>query len=70
VSATYEVLPDILDESGEVALSASYTASNGIRIQLLEPLEHPDWLAFDFTQEQARLIGEALIRWADAEKGS
>jgi hypothetical protein len=61
----YEVLPDILDESGEVTLAASFTPNNGIRIQLLDSeSDDPDWRAFDFTADQALTLGNALLRWA------
>lgn len=60
----YEVLPVIVDECGEVQLAASFTSKNGIRIGLLDTeSDDPNWREFDFTDEQARMIGEALIRW-------
>jgi hypothetical protein len=61
----YEILPDILDEEGLVTLSASFTANNGIRVQLLDSESNDaDWRVFDFTPTQADQIGAALLRWA------
>lgn len=68
--ASYERLPDIIDDAGEVTLSASYTAGNGIRIGLLDTeSEDPNWREFDFTAEQAIEIGKALIRWGECDHG-
>lgn len=67
----YEVLDDMTDEQGEVTLSASYTPNNGIRVQLLDSdSDDPDWRVFDFTTEQAEIIGRALVRWAEAHRAS
>lgn len=68
----YEILPDMKSEDGSTTLSASYTANNGLRIQVLDLQDGPaDWTVFDFADtEQVRQLGEALLRWAaddDAE---
>lgn len=47
-------------------LSASYTLSNGIRVQILNADIGADWAVFDLTANQAETLGEALIRWAKA----
>jgi hypothetical protein len=61
----YEVLPHIIDENDQVTLAASFTASNGIRIGLADrESDDPDWREFYFTQQQAEMIGQALVRWA------
>jgi len=60
---TYEVLPPMQDEQEEVILVASFTANNGIRIALQEI--YGDRVEFDFDKEQARIVGEALIRWSE-----
>lgn len=71
VGTIYEVLPDLYDENGEVTLSAAFTPNNGIRIQLLDAKsDDPDWRVFDFTPDQAEMIGNALLRWAKARKGT
>ncbi len=69
----YEILPDMTDqntfkENGDlVTLSAGFTAGNGIRIQLLDMgSDDPDWRVFDFTEDQAKILGSALLRWAEA----
>lgn len=63
--SAYETLPHILDQTQEVTLAASFTPNNGIRIGLADTeSEDPNWREFDFTRDQAKLIGEALIRWA------
>lgn len=65
----YQTLPDILDDEGLVMLSASFSANNGIRIQLLDPdSEDLDWRVFDFTDAQAEQVGAALVRWAKARR--
>ena len=61
---TYEVLPELRDETGEEILSASFTTNNGIRIQIRNDDLGPDWAVFDFTAEQAETVGSALLRWA------
>ena len=80
---TYEVLPVLIDETGEEHLHASYTPNNGIRIGILnkfseDDLEHEQFTedgwdcclrSFDLSSEQARQLGQALIRWADDNHG-
>lgn len=77
---SYEVLEDFEEEDGEAKLNAAYTPNNGIRVQILnkfepEDLEHEmfqedgwdnHWRVFDFTPEQAEMLGKALLRWATA----
>lgn len=65
----YESLPQIKDESGEVVLHASFTANNGIRIQLLDSeSDDADWRVFDFNNDQAEVVGQALVRWAQRRR--
>lgn len=67
MSEFYEVLPHI--EDNDVTLSASFTADNGIRLQLLDQAsDDEDWRVFDFTEEEAELIGQALVRWAQRSR--
>lgn len=75
----YEVLPEFKNE--DAVLSACYTPHNGIRIsiqnwfdaddRLSEQFDDKGWDTFvrvyDFEPDEARLLGEALIRWADAD---
>ena len=61
----YEVLPDLVGDDGEV-LSASYTANNGIRLQIRQ--DDGDWAVFDFTSDQANLIGGFLLWWAGLQR--
>ena len=75
----YEVLPEMIEDgAGEAKLHASWTANNGIRIQIenkfdeedrqYEQLNEAGWdnyfRVFDLTREQAKTLGEALLRWA------
>src|ERR1700689_5427920 len=76
IMSNYEVLDEMIDEAGDTKLSASWTGNNGIRVALLTHFEEDDmelscagkngwdqcWRSFDFTHEQARKLGEALIR--------
>jgi hypothetical protein len=64
----YEALPDMWD--GEAKLSAAYTANNGIRLQIHDEELSPDWAVFDFTDDQAEAVGQALVRWARARRGT
>ena len=65
----YEVLDHIVDEVGEVTLAASFTASHGIRVGLLDTeSEDGDWREFDFTEDQAEFVGQALVRWAQRSR--
>ncbi len=60
----YEVPANLTDETGEETLSYSYTSNNGIRLQILND-DILDWAVFDLTKEQAELVGNALLRWAN-----
>lgn len=77
--SSYEVLPEMVEEDdGSSKLAASWTPNNGIRIGIINhfPTEESElspagddgwdmcWRGFDFTREQARILGEALIRWS------
>lgn len=72
----YEVLPHILDETGETELAASFTPNNGIRIGIAVREEDGEggytdwegWYDFDFNDEQAEQIGQALVRWAQRSR--
>lgn len=78
----YETLEEMTEDGGEAKLFAEYSSNNGIRIQIQNWFEEHDleyeqflpdgWDAysrvFDFTPPQARLLGEALIRWANAKE--
>lgn len=65
----YEVLLHITDEAQDTTLAASFTPNNGIRIGLLDTeSEDTNWREFDFTEDQAELIGQALVRWAQRSK--
>ena len=65
----YESIPAIVDEQGQVTLYATFSPNNGIRIGLLDSeSEDPDWREFDFTEDQAELIGQALVRWAQRSR--
>ena len=68
VPGFYEVIPHIKDECDEVTLAASFTPNNGIRIGILDPDQSPDWAEFDFTVDQAEMIGQALVRWAQRSR--
>lgn len=76
--SAYEVLEEMTTEgTADAKLAASYTPNNGIRVDIRitendpEYAQYPDWLSFFFTDEQARTLGEALLRWAeDSRKGS
>lgn len=60
----YEVLPDLKNTEGEI-LSASYTANNGIRLEIQNDDLGDDWTVFDLTTAQALEVGKALVRWAE-----
>lgn len=76
--ANYEVLDQMVEEDGSARLAASWTPNNGIRIGILSHFDEQElelspagedgwdicWREFDFTREQARKLGEALIRWS------
>ncbi len=68
MSEFYEVLPEIEGEDGESVLSASFTPNNGIRVQIANQDLGPDWAVFDFTDDQAEQIGQALVRWAQRNR--
>lgn len=66
MSDGYERLAHISD--GDATLAASYSANNGIRIDILDPELSADWACFEFTDDQAEAVGNALLRWARARK--
>lgn len=80
MSDDYERLPEMVEENGEAKLFAAYSPNNGIRIEIQNWFDKSDreyeqllpdgWDAylrvFDFTPEQAKILGEALLRWAAA----
>lgn len=64
----YEVLPTMRHERDEDSetLSASFTPNNGIRLQIInDDLNPGEYAVFDFSPDEARLIGAALTRWAN-----
>lgn len=63
----YELLDPMIDACHEVILAATFTGNNGIRIGLQDT---EDWTEFDLSPEQARTLGEALIRWSAAGHAS
>ncbi len=67
-SKFYEVLPIIKDATGQCSLSASFTPSNGIRIGIADENEDTDWVEFDFNEDQAEAIGQALVRWSQRQR--
>lgn len=68
--AHYEVMEPLAGEDGESSLVASYTPNNGIRIGIINDDVNPEaWAEFDFSPKQARLIGNALLRWAADNHG-
>ena len=66
----YEVLPEIVEEGGYAKLTAGFTANNGIRIHIamIEGAEAFEGGEFDFSPEQAELVGQALVRWAQRSR--
>lgn len=66
----YEVLPNIIEEGNEdIILNAAFTSNNGIRVQIHDKETCPDyWISFDFTDAQAEMIGQALVRWAQRSR--
>lgn len=70
VNTFYEVLPSITAEGYDATLVASFTANNGIRLHITnsEDGEVVDGAEFDFSPEQAELIGQALVRWAQRSR--
>jgi len=78
----YEVLDDFISDDGSEILSAAYTPNNGIRVQILNRFEPEDlefemhdesgmdthYRVFDMTPDQAKKLGEALLRWAAARQ--
>ena len=63
----YEVLDKITDADGMGTLTAAFTPNNGIRISIVDS-EQMILTSFDFTPEQAELIGQALVRWAQRSR--
>ncbi len=78
MSDFYEVLPEIIsDDGGQSHLYAAFTPNNGIRIGIIgyeyneaEELvpEADHWSEFNFTDDQAEQIGQALVRWAQRRR--
>lgn len=64
----YEVIDPIKSEDGYSTLSASFTPNNGLRVMIRDGEGDPHWHNFDFTTEQAELIGQALVRWAQRQR--
>lgn len=64
----YEVLEEIVDVTGEERLVASFTPNNGIRVGIANAGLEEAWAEFDFTDEQAEIIGQALVRWAQRRR--
>lgn len=66
----YEVLPNFIGEPGyNQTLAASFTPNNGIRISVLDCDDADEgalYAEFNLSIDQARTLGEALIRWAEA----
>ena len=75
----YEILETMTeDETHDAKLFASWTAGNGIRIDIQNQfdeyerdgkmLDEQGWdiylRCFQLTHEQAKILGEALLRWA------
>ena len=68
-TTSYEVLPEMHDDTGETKLVASFTSRSGIRIGILDLEEEgADWCEFDFTDDQAEAVGQALVRWAQRRR--
>lgn len=72
VSEFYEVLDAIEDEGGYARLTAAFTPNNGIRIHI-EDIDDGEGdvshsCEFDFTDAQAEMIGQALVRWAQRRR--
>lgn len=64
----YEVLDPISEDGGSAMLQATFTPSNGIRITIEnDDIEH--LAVFDFTEEQAKMIGAKLIEWSERGHG-
>jgi hypothetical protein len=77
--SNYETLEQMIEKDGGARLAASWTPSNGIRIGIICHFDEEEkelspagddgwdmcWREFDFTREQARELGEALIRWSN-----
>lgn len=62
----YEVLDEIQEEyNPECTLLAAFTPNNGIRIRLED---EDNYVEFDFTDRQAELIGQALVRWSQRRR--
>lgn len=73
----YEVLPEIVsDDGGQSKLYACFTPNNGIRVGISTVLfdeqgnveDENGWHEFDFTDDQAEAIGQALVRWAQRRR--
>lgn len=69
----YEVLPTIKNEAThDEWLTAMFTPNNGIRITIVNQedldVDIQELCSFDFEDDQAELIGQALIRWAQRHR--
>ena len=67
----YEVLDEITNgfDENRARLGASYTPNNGIRIGIINDDTNPHaWAEYDFSFAEADALGQALIRWAAADK--
>lgn len=72
VSEFYEVLDTIEDEGGYAKLTAAFTPNNGIRVHIESLPDDTGYegssCEFDFTNAQAEMIGQALVRWAQRDR--
>jgi hypothetical protein len=71
----YEVLPTIANpRTHDEWLTAAFTPNNGIRITIVnraDPDEDDETLcSFDFNADQAEMIGQALVRWAQRRRAN
>jgi hypothetical protein len=66
----YEILPEIKNErTYDEWLTAAFTPNNGIRITIVnrddvDEINSDKLCSFDFEDDQAEMIGQALVRWA------
>lgn len=69
-SEFYEVLEKIQEEhDSNCTLQAAFTPNNGIRISVHnKDADYEDFASFDFTNDQAEHIGQALVRWAQRRR--
>lgn len=65
----YEVLAEMHDHDEPTStLCASFTPNNGIRVQIQDDDLANDWAVFDLADEQAEMLGHALVRWAQRRR--